>query len=312
MIYEFALLELGSFGTNVYIRKDITAKPTRQSFLNELDLLDDEGSIQINIFNKRFYQIKGYLELYEVPFEEVFVIATGIYRDANNRDAIINSIEAHGINQIFVIDEYQELELSFKSFLKGIKNKRSYDVLQCFDIGGGSIEYGHYRDDNLYYKDGVSYGVFYGVKTLLFIPSEKHQVQLEDAFKRMELIIAHEIGKFSRYLEFANENFFGKSIIAGSTAKTIKAYYSKNDYISKEDLDAYIKKQKSKILSNYQNIRHLKRLFDKNQNNTVRLIKATVGGLILKALLELFDISNFEVNPYSLLDGVADDIEDSK
>jgi len=307
MLKDIAILEFGSFGSNLYIKPNHQEQGIQKSFLNALNLVNPDDAININVFKNLLHQITKYLELNDVDFSIVNGIATGIYRSAINWDVVKKTLNDAGIQKVSIISQKKELEYSFGSFFGKSLNLEGYSNVKYFDIGGGSIEYGQYiKGKTLNYIDGVSFGVLHGVNALFHIPPKSRHMDIESSFMRLRTMITHQTSTLKYNFDYSK--YEPVYVIGGSTPKNLRKRYHRNDYLDYDQVKEFVESELSKVLGIYKNIKHLERFYKTKQSVRTQL-RTLIGGLIVQHIMDKFDIQYFEVNRNSLLDGVMRQFE---
>lgn len=128
-------------------------------------------------------QFKEVLEHYHTPPESVLTIATSAFRNARNREAIIEQIKKETGLCVEVISGEQEAEYIYYGVKTALKIGKGNALIM--DIGGGSVEFILCNEEKMFWKQSFEIGA----------------QRLLDQFMKQSKISPEEIQALEDYLE---------------------------------------------------------------------------------------------------------------
>jgi exopolyphosphatase/guanosine-5'-triphosphate,3'-diphosphate pyrophosphatase len=132
---------------------------------------------------KALVHFKEVLEHYQIPTQQVFAIATSAFRNAQNRQEIIDYIKEQTQIEISVISGDQEAEYIYYGVKTALKIGKGNALIM--DIGGGSVEFILCNEEKMLWKQSFEIGA----------------QRLLDKFMKDEIISHSEIQALHEYLE---------------------------------------------------------------------------------------------------------------
>lgn len=227
--------------------------------------------------------------------EEVIGFATSAVRDAGNSDAVLDRVHADTGVRISVLPGEDEARLTFLAVRRwfGWSSGR----LAVFDIGGGSLEVAVGADE----APDVAWSLPLGAGRLAREwlpedpPSESSVRQLR---KKIRADIAHDAGSVLR--GGAPDHAVGTSKTFRSLARVCGAAPYADGLLVRRVLDAAALREKLPTLAAMSAAERT----DLPGVSASRADQLLAGALVADAVLDLFELSELEICPWALREGV--------
>jgi exopolyphosphatase/guanosine-5'-triphosphate,3'-diphosphate pyrophosphatase len=264
------------------LTKELNIKHTAKSVLYIKDrIMSSEG---ISVIVKTLKELKFISDVYAPGSFEIF--ATASLRNIDNSSETVKTIEELINYPINLLSGYQEAKFGFDSLINNNENNGEGLLI---DIGGGSIEITHFKNDKLINTDSIPYGslLFYTTHVSNILPNNTEQ-------KVMREFISDQF----KSIKWLSNLHVDKVVGIGGSSRALLKVAKELEYYYKTD---------NKVLDK-ETVQSLSRL---NQSHSKAIIKSVPdrlttmipGAIIIDELLKHTQASEFIISSSSVREG---------
>jgi len=297
-------IELGSLSTQVMKCSGNEGLKVLPAILHPSGVVTPNGEFNIDVYTEKvFKRIQNYVEEHNNGGQTIKAFATGIYRNAENKDEVLQLLNIIKNIELTVLSIEEESQLSFDSYLENSKQEIPEKVIYI-DIGGGSTEIAVFENAVLQSCISIQLGVIILVAQLF-----EHNVSLDEGFQEIEKKITTKLEQHSEFLDIL-KNIINEHdcsiVVTGMVVKKIPRRYLKNGNVSIISLRQFLTDVYNK-LDYYNNTFHLKRMYGiKKDWKTIDNTNLYLGGFFLYFILDKIGVESISINTKGLKHSFVD------
>jgi exopolyphosphatase/guanosine-5'-triphosphate,3'-diphosphate pyrophosphatase len=267
--------------------------------LGENFFSDKTGTLKPEPVKRSLLSLREFFEIadhFGIP--SPLIVATGVVREANNRDSFISVIRSDFEQNVEIISGEKEAYLTYKGVLSSLNNEMKNSLI--FDLGGGSTEF-----------------IWVHNNTEKFLSLELGSVILTERFLLNDPPTMSEINTLMNYIDdilnskihllrSTEDDTFSIVGTGGTTATLCKiAGYSKesdfsrsntkNPLLSRKDIDLISKKLNEMTAQKRLNIKGV----EKGREDTI-----LSGALLIMSIIDYFKKNEILVSYSDILEGI--------
>lgn len=226
--------------------------------------------------------------------EEMLGFATSAVREADNTDEVLDEVAEKTGTRIEVLTGADEARLTFLAVRRWFG--WSAGRLAVFDIGGGSLEIAGGRDE----APDVAWSIPLGAARLAreWIDGHLDDVALRDLRRRIRAEIARDAGNLLRHgppdrAAASSKTFRSLARICGAAPSSAGPLVART--LRRDDLEAWL----PTLLATPP-----EKMADLPGVSPSRAHQVVPGALVAEAVMDIFDLSELEICPWALREGV--------